>query len=336
MIIKNLYLSEDLYQKGIKKLPTRDGFGVGVVEAAEVDDKIVCLTADLAGSTRLDEFEKKFYDRFVEVGVAEQALATIASGMANYGKIPFITSFAIFSPGRNWEQIRTTICLNNLPVKIISSHAGLNVGADGATHQSLEDLALTLVLPNITVISPCDAQEARKATIAAAKTKGPVYMRLTRDKFPIITSEKTPFEIGKAQVFYKSKKPELAIVATGPMVYGALLSARKLQKEGIGSWVVNCATIKPLDSSTIVNAAKVCGAVVCAEEHQITGGMGSAVAQMLTKTLPKSEQVPVEFVGVDDSFGESARNYKKLWAKYHLTNVDISKAAKKVITRKNS
>ncbi len=308
---------------------TREGFGKGAVEAGEADERVVVLTADLAESTQAHHFQKAFPERFIQVGVAEQNMATVAAGMANYGKIPFITSYAAFSPGRNWEQIRTTIAINNVPVIVCGMHAGVSVGPDGATHQALEDMALMRSLPRFTVISACDSEEGRKATIAAAKLGKPVYMRWGRDKSPIMTTADTPFEIGKAQVFWKSENPAVAIFATGPLVHNALLAARELEKEEIQVSVINVHTIKPLDEETIVEEAKRAGAVVTVEEHQVYGGFGGAIAELLAKTLP----TPVEFIGVHDTFGQSGEP-KELIEHYGMGPTSIVEAAKRVCRRK--
>jgi transketolase len=240
-------LNPKIFDADVEQKPTRDGYGTGVLIAGEADERVVVLCADLTESTRSEAFSKKFPERFIEVGVAEQNLATLAAGMANYGKIPFISSYAMFSPGRNWEQIRTTICYNDVPVKIIGAHAGVSVGPDGATHQALEDIAMMRVMPNISVIVPCDAIEAEKATVAAAKTEKPVYIRLAREKSPIITTNDTPFGIGKANVLYdNNKKPDVAIIGAGPVLYNALLVAQELEKSGINVRVINLHTIKPI------------------------------------------------------------------------------------------
>ena len=307
--------------------PTRDGYGKGLLKAGEKDQRIVVLCADLAESTRSHWFMEKFPERFVEIGVAEQNMATIAAGMANYGKIPFISSYAAFSPGRNNEQIRTTISLNNLPVKIAGAHAGISVGPDGATHQALEDIALMRVQPNMVVISPCDAIEAEKATVAAAFNGKPTYIRLTREKTPVFTTEKMPFEIGKAQVLRQGK--DVTIIACGPLVYEALLASEKLEKEGIDAEVINLHTIKPLDKKTILASVKKTGFAVTVEEHQIMGGMGSAVAEMLVQHYP----VPMELMGMQDRFGESGAP-DELLEFFGLTHPHIVKAVKKIIKRK--
>lgn len=321
-------LNPKLFDKDVEKLPTRQGYGEGLVLAGENDDRVVVLCADLTESTKSDLFKKKFPDRFIEVGVAEQNLATLAAGMANYGKIPFISSYAAFSPGRNWEQIRTTIALNDLPVKIAGAHAGLTVGPDGATHQALEDLATMRVMPNMTVIYPCDAIEARKATVAAAKTDHPVYLRLAREKTPVITTLKTPFKIGQAEVF-ADYGHDAAIIACGPLVYQSLVAAKELADEGINVTVVNCHTLKPLDKPTLLKVARDCGAIVTIEEHQVHGGLGGAIAELLAANLP----TPMEFVGMPDSFGESGQP-EELLAKYGMSVISIKQAVNKVITRR--
>ncbi len=280
--------------------PTRDGFGKGVLEAGKADERVVVLSADLTESTRAEWFQKEFPARFIEMGVAEQNMATVAAGMANYGKIPFFTSYAAFSPGRNWEQIRTTIALNNVHAIVCGMHAGVSVGPDGATHQMLEDIALMRAMPNMIVLSPSDAEEARKATIAAAKIGKPVYMRFGREKTPIMTTAETPFEIGKANVLWKGQSPKVAIIATGPLVHNALLAAKQLEQE-IPSVVINVHTIKPLDEETILKALEGVVGVVTVEEHQVHGGLGSAIAELLARKRP----LPVSFIGVQDQFGQS-------------------------------
>lgn len=310
---------------------TRDGFGKGSVEAGKADPRVVVLSADLEESTRAEWFHKEFPDRFVEMGVAEQNMATVAAGMANYGKIPFITSYAAFSPGRNWEQIRTTIALNNVPVIICGMHAGVSVGPDGATHQMLEDMALMRAMPNMIVISACDAEEGRKATIAAAKTGKPVYMRFGREKTPVMTTAETPFEIGKITVFWKPLTTyEVVIFGTGPLVHNALLAAQELEKEKIAAMVVNVATIKPLDEAivAIANAAK---AVVTVEEHQVNGGLGGAIAELLAKNAP----MPVEMLGMQNEFGQSGAP-AELIEHYKMGVSHIAAAAKRAIARKAS
>ena len=331
MINEKQNLSDKLFKKDIELKFMRDGFGYGLLEAGEKDERIVALTADLKESTRVNYFARAFPERFIEVGVAEQNLVTIASGMANYGKIPFVTSYAIFSPGRNWEQIRTTIGIDGYPVKIIGAQSGLNIGHYGVTHQGLEDIALTRVIPNMNVIVPSDYLEAKKATLEMAKVMEPFYMRLPRIESPVYTTDKTPFKIGKANVLTESKKPEVAIIATGLMVYEALLAYKELEKNGIETIVINMHTIKPLVEETIIRYAKLTGAVVTIEEHQVIGGLGSAVSETLSKNFP----VPIEILGVQDRFGQSGKP-KELFSEYDLTKEDITKAVKKVIARKNA
>ena len=250
----------------------------------------------------MDAFAKEFPKRFFEMGIMEQSMASVASGMTAMGKIPFISSYAMFSPGRNWEQIRTNICYNDRPVKIAGSHAGVSVGPDGGTHQACEDIALTRVIPRMVVITPCDSIEAKKATIAMAKTNFPTYIRLAREKTPIITTEETPFEIGKAQEFFRSSsKPKVGIVACGSLVYNAIMAGKELEGEGIGSVVLNIGTVKPLDNNAVVTLARECGIIVTVEEHQVAGGMGSAVAEVLAVEYPTK----MAFLGVRDQFGQS-------------------------------
>jgi len=321
-------LNPKLLDDDIEMIATRNGFGEGLVIAGEEDDNIVALCADLTESTRIEEFKQKFPERYIEVGVAEQNLVTVASGMAACGKIPFTASYATFSPGRNWEQIRTTICYNDQPVKIIGSHAGISVGPDGATHQALEDIALMRALPNMVVISPVDSIEAKKATLAIAKLNKPCYLRLSRDKVPVVTTEQTPFEIGKAQVFYEGK--DVTIIATGQMVYRALLAAEELKKHNISARVINSHTIKPLDKKTILQAAEETGAIVTVEEHQITGGLGGAVSELISQNYP----VPIKIIGIEDRFGESGTP-NELLEKFGLTKENIIKAVTAVIRMKS-
>lgn len=331
MIKKEAKLNTKIFDKDVEQVPIRKGFGEGLLAAGEKDEKIVALCADLTESTQMLLFKNRFPERFIEIGVAEQNLAGVASGMAAMGKIPVISSYAMFSPGRNWEIIRTTICYNDRKVIMAGSHAGVSVGPDGGTHQAIEDIAITRVIPNMTVVSPCDAIEAKKAMIALAsgEVSTPSYLRLAREKTPVITTQDSPFEIGKAQIFYESKKPEVAIIATGALVHKALLAAKELEEDGIGSIVVNLSTIKPLDEKTIISVAEKCGAVVTVEEHQIAGGMGSAVVECLAKNAP----VPAEFVGVADKFGQSGTP-SELLSHYGMDVPAIKKAVEKVLARK--
>lgn len=326
MLNPKLKLNTKMFDKDVEQIPIRKGFGEGLVLAGEKNPQVVALSADLTESAQALPFKEKFPNRFIQVGVAEQNLATVASGMATMGKIPFITSYAMFSPGRNWEQIRTTICYNNRPVKIAGSHAGVSVGPDGGTHQAIEDLAITRVLPRMIVLSPCDAIEARKATIASVDTNTPVYIRLAREKTPVMTTIETPFEIGKVQIFWTSEKPKVGIVATGALLHKALSAAQTLEKEGIEVEVMNLSTIKPLDEEAIINMAKKTGKIVTVEEHQIAGGMGSAVAELLAKNFP----VPMRFIGVNDEFGQSGTP-AELIEHYGMGEKDILKAVKELL-----
>ncbi len=310
-----------------EKKATRDGFGEGMLELGKKNKKVVALCADLAESTRLAEFRQKFPERFIELGVAEQNLASIAAGMALMEKIPFIASFAVFNPGRNWEQIRTTICYNDAPVKIIGSHAGIATGEDGATHQGTEDIALMRSLPNMTVIVPCDAIEARKATIAAASRKGPVYIRVARNRTPLLTAEHSRFEIGKADIIKEGR--DVTIISCGPIAFNVLQAAEMLGKDGISAQVINCHTVKPLDTKTLAVAARKTGAFVTVEDHQVNGGLGSAVAEALSEIIP----VPIKRIGLKDKFGESGAT-DELFAKYGMTAADIARGAKEAITLK--
>lgn len=296
-------LNPNLFDAEVQKVAIRTGFGDGLLEAGKNNDKVVGLCADLTDSTKMNKFAEEFPNRYIEIGVAEQNLATVGAGLAHMGKIPFVSSYAMFSPGRNWEQIRTTICYNDVPVKLIGSHAGISVGPDGGTHQAIEDIAITRCIPNMVVIAPADSLEAKKATIAIAGTKEPTYLRLARNPTPVVSTEETPFEIGKATILWESQNPEVAIFAIGPSVHNALLAAKQLEQEGIGTIVVNNHTIKPMDKETVLSVAKRVGKVVTVEEHQVMGGMGSAVAELLSEAHP----VPMAFVGVRDQFGQSGK-----------------------------
>lgn len=336
MLNKAAKLSQKVFDKDVEQRGTRDGYGEGLVIAGDQNPNVVVLCADLTESTRSEAFSKKFPERFFEVGVAEQNLATIASGLGVSGKIPFISSYATFSPGRNWEQIRTTISYNDSNVKIAGAHAGISVGPDGATHQAIEDIATMRVMANMKVIVPCDAAEAKKATVTAAKLWGPVYLRFGREKMPVFTTEETPFMPGKAEIFWESsgkgsrkKNPQVAIIGCGSLVHYALLAAKELEEEGIGTYVINCHTIKPLDERTILEVVEKAGAVVTVEEHQISGGLGSAVAEFLAKHQP----APMEFIGMQNIFGESGVP-KELIEKYGMGVKDIKNAVKKVFKRR--
>ena len=317
-----------MFDKNVEQVPIRQGFGEGLLAAGEKNTQVVGLCADLTESTKMNLFSEKFPNRFIQVGVAEQNLASVASGLAAMGKIPFISSYAMFSPGRNWEQIRTTICYNNRPVKIAGSHAGISVGPDGGTHQAIEDIAITRVIPRMVVLSPCDAIEAKKATLASMDTGTPVYIRLAREKTPVMTTELTPFGIGEAQIFWQSANPQAGIIATGALLHRALLAAKELEEKGTEVEVMNLSTIKPLDEKAILKFAKKVGRIVTAEEHQIRGGMGSAVAECLAQNFP----VPMEFIGVDDLFGQSGTS-DELIEHYHMDTKSIIKAVNKIMKR---
>lgn len=313
--------------KRLEQIPTRDGYGEGIVEAGKADKKVMVLCADLSESTRSLWFKEKYPERYVTFGVSEQSLAAVAAGMALAGKVPFVASYAMFCPGRAWEQVRTNIALNGANVKIAGAHAGVSVGPDGATHQAIEDIAIMRCIPEMTVVVPCDSVETRKCTLAAAKTDGPVYFRFARERSPVFTTEKTPFKIGKA-VTYRNGK-DVAIFGCGPVLHNALLAANELSREGIECMVVNLASVKPMDEKAVVAAAKRCGAVVTVEEHQRMGGMGSRVAEVLAKSLP----TPIEFVGVDDVFGESG-SPDELIERFGLGVRGVKAAAKKAYKRK--
>lgn len=326
--MSDFYLIPDVLAAEIKQESIRKGFGRGLKKAGEIDEQIVAACADLTESTQMIHFAEAFPERYVEMGVAEQNLVTVASGMAAMGKIPFVSSYATFSPGRNWEQIRTTICLNEQPVKIVGSHAGVSVGPDGATHQMLEDLALMRVLPHMVVIAPGDSIEAEKATLAMARDKkNPGYLRLARADTPVFTTDKTPFEIGKAYVFEHGE--DVTIISTGSMTFQALVAAQKLFKDGIDAEVIHCPTIKPLDSETILESVKKTGAVVTIEEGQIAGGLGGAIAELLGENHP----VPLRRIGMKDRFGESGKP-DELLEHFGLTARHVAMAAHEVSEHK--
>jgi transketolase len=323
------HISEAIKNGGeIEKVATRNGFGEGLLEAGKRDSNVVALCCDLTESTKTHLFANEFPERFVQIGVAEQNLASVGSGMAAMGKIPFITSYAMFSPGRNWEQIRTTIAYNNANVKIAGSHAGVSVGPDGATHQAIEDIAIMRAVPNMTVIAPADIHEARKVTLAAAKHDGPVYFRLGRSGTPVVTTPETPFEIGKAQLMFtrdQSLPKKVGIISTGSLLYNSLMAAHELQVAGIGVSVLHLATIKPLDTEAIAAFAADHDALVTVEEHQVAGGMGSAVAEFLSETNPTK----IARIGIQDQFGQSGEP-DELIAHYGMDVPSIVAAGKKL------
>ncbi|MFZ2072342.1 MAG: transketolase C-terminal domain-containing protein [Minisyncoccia bacterium] len=332
MLNPELKLNPKIFNNDVEQVPIRKGFGQGLLLAGEQNKNVVALCGDLTESTQMHFFKEKFPERFVEIGVAEQNLVTVASGMSAMGKIPFVSSYAMFSPGRNWEQIRTTITYNDRKVVIAGSHAGVSVGPDGGTHQATEDIALMRVMPNIDVFSPCDSIEAKKGTMALSKTKGPAYIRLAREKTPVITTEETPFEINKAQIFWMPDVglAEVGIIATGALIHRALLAAKELESEGIKTKVINLCSIKPIDEGSILKLAKETKALVTVEEHQIAGGMGSAVAEVVARNYP----VPIEFIGVKDKFGQSGTP-DELIEHYGMGKDSIKEAVKKVLKRKN-
>jgi transketolase len=300
---------------------TRDGFGQGLWELGRAEPRVVALCADLTESLRMEKFAKDFPERFFQVGVAEQNLAGVAAGLALAGKIPFMGSYAVFSPGRNWDQIRVSIAYSQANVKIIGGHAGLTVGPDGATHQALEDLALMRVLPQMTVVVPADSEQARQATLALARLVGPAYLRLSRQPTPAL-SIKSVFKLGQAQIIYAGDQPRLTLLACGPILVNVLAAARQLAAGGLETIVINCHTIKPLDQKTLVAAAKATGRVLTIEEHQISGGLGSAVAELLAEKYP----VRLKRLGVNDSFGESGQP-AELLKKFHLDTDSIIEQA---------
>lgn len=313
-----------LAKQGLASETAREGFGRGLLEAGRRDENVVAACADLTESTKMHYFAEAFPERFVEIGVAEQNLVTVGSGLAAMGKIPFVSSYAAFNPGRNWEQIRTTIALNNQPVKIIGSHTGLYTGQDGATHQMLEDLALMRVMPNMVVIAPCDSIEAQKATLAMAIDKRPNYMRLAREVIPIITTEKTPFQIGRAYIFREGA--DVSLISTGTMTYQAMMAAAQLAKDGVHAEVVHVPTIKPIDYHVILQSAEKTKHVVTIEEAQINGGLGGAVAELLGENLP----TPMIRVGMNDRFGESGRP-DELLKHFGLTAEHIAMTAHRLL-----
>jgi transketolase len=328
MFNPNAKLVQNLADKTkLEAVPTRDGYGEGLVWAGKENPNVVVLCADLSDSTRSAMFQKEFPERFIECGIAEQNMMDVAAGLALAGKIPFVSTYAVFCPGLNWSQIRVSVLQGNANVKITGAHAGVSVGPDGMSHQGLEDIAITRCLPGLTVIAPCDSIETRKATLAAAKMKGAVYLRFAREKTPVFTTKETPFEIGKALVLRDGK--DVAIIGCGPLLYNALVAAEELSKEGIECMVVNSHTVKPLDEKIIIEAAQKTGAVVSVEEHQIAGGLGSAIAECLAKNYP----VPQEFIGVQDRFGESGEP-DELIEKMGMGIGSIKEAVKKAISRK--
>lgn len=335
MLNPDLKLNQKIFDADAEQRPTRDGYGDGLVRLGERNQNVIVLTADLSESTRCEAFAKKWPERFFECGVAEQNMAAIAAGLAVSGKTAFISSYAVFSPGKNWETIRTTIIYNNANVKIAGHHSGIVTGPDGCTHQATEDIASVRAWPGVRVIVPCDYHEALKATVAVVDRNGPDYLRFTRDKTSVITTAETPFEIGKVQVFWTptpsngARKPQVVIFATGHLVYQALLAAKQLEEQGAAVLVANVATVKPLDQKKIIELTKQAGAVVTVEDHQVTGGLGGAIAELLAKELPTK----IEFIGLQDTFAESGKP-AELIEKYGLDAKAISAAVQRVVARK--
>ncbi|PJE59664.1 MAG: transketolase [Candidatus Portnoybacteria bacterium CG10_big_fil_rev_8_21_14_0_10_44_7] len=324
MLVKD-YLNKEKIEKKL----AREGFGEALVELGQKNKNVVAIGLDITGSVKTSLFRDAYPDRFIEVGIAEQNGLGIAVGLAAAGKIPFAATYAVFCPGRNWDQIRISACYNKANVKFAGAHAGISVGPDGATHQALEDLALTRCLPNLTVLAPCDYQETKKATRAMAQINGPVYIRFGREATPAFTTEKTPFAIGQTQIFRKGR--DITIIGCGALVYEALLAAEELAQNKIEAEVLNCPSIKPFDEKTLIASAQKTGAVVTVEEHQIHGGLGSLVAEVLGQNCP----VPLALVGMPDSFGESGQP-EELLHKYGMDKEGILKAAKKIMVRKKS
>lgn len=329
MLNPDLKLNPKLFNEDVEIKPTRAGYGEGLLELGEKNPSIVALCADLTESTYAHLFAEKFPNRFFQVGVAEQNMAAIAAGLGVSGKIPFTSSYAVFSPGKNWETIRTTIIYNQSNVKIAGHHAGIMTGPDGATHQATEDIASIRSWPGIKILIPCDSVEGKKATIKAGEIEGPVYLRFSRDKTPIITTDKTPFEIGKIQTYWTTENPVATIFAMGYMLYYALLAAKELETEGIRILLANVSTIKPLDEEAILSLAKQTGAFVSVEDHQVMGGLGGTIAEFCAKNIP----TPMEFVGLQDTFAESGTS-KELIEKYGMGKDSIKNAVKKVLQRK--
>lgn len=329
MLHKTAHLKRNALSKDVDLAPTRDGYGMGIVEVGTANKEVVVLCGDLAESTRSSKFQEAFPDRFIQVGVAEQNMATLAVGMALQGKIPFISTYAVFCPGRNWDQIRISGCYNNANVKYAGAHTGISVGPDGATHQAMEDITLMRVLPRMTVLVPADAEETRKAIHAAVAINGPVYIRFARAATPAFTTPDTPFKVGKAQVFREGN--DVAIIGAGPIIHSALLAADQLVEKGISCRVINSPSIKPMDVDTIEKAARDCGAIVTVEEHQVMGGIGSAIAEVVATTYP----VPIEFIGMHNSFGESGEP-AELLHKYRMDTPAIADAVRRVHKRKRS
>lgn len=330
MLNSEFKLNQNLFNDDVEKVATRAGYGEGLMALGETNPNVVVLSADLTESVKANKFAEKYPERFFEMGVAEQNMAAVAAGLGVTGKSAFISSYATFSPGRNWEQLRTTVVYNDSNVKIAGHHAGLMTGPDGATHQATEDIAITRTWPKMRVIVPCDAHQAAKVTMFAGDTYGPFYLRFTRDNTPVITTIDTPFEFGKAQTYWITNNPQAAIFATGYMVFYALLAAKELEEEGINILVTNIHTIKPIDEEAVISIARQTGAIVSVEDHQVDGGLGSAISEVLSKNHPTSQ----EFIGLQNTFGESG-TISQLLTKYKMDKDAIKEAVKKVILRKS-
>ncbi len=323
------HINPNLFNTDVEAVPNRNGYGEGLKEAGTLDERIVALAADLTSSTKTNVFADAFPNRFVQMGIAEQSMASVASGMSAMGKIPFIASYAMFSPGRNWEQVRTTIAYNGSNVKIIGAHSGISVGPDGATHQAIEDIAIMRAIPRMVVIAPCDVHEAKRATLAIAKYVGPVYMRLARENTPVITTPGSPFEIGKAEIYLEKNaeyKKTVGIIATGTILYHALVAGKILNEKGIGASVMNMATVKPLDTEAILSFAQEHDVIVTVEEHQRAGGLGSAVSDYLSEAFPKK----ILRIGVNDVFGQSGTP-EELLAHYGMDSTAIVRETQKFL-----
>ncbi len=330
MLNNEFKLNENLFNEDVKKAATRAGYGEGLVALGETNPNVVVLSADLTESTKANEFAEKYPERFFEMGVAEQNMAAVAAGLGVTGKTAFISSYATFSPGKNLETLRTTTVYNDADVKIAGHHSGLMTGPDGATHQATEDLAITRTWPKMRVVVPCDSLQAAKSTMYAGNNYGPFYLRFTRDNTPLITTDETPFEFGKAQTFWVTENPVAAIFATGYMVFHALVAAKELEDEGINILVTNIHTIKPIDEEAIINIARETGAIVSVEDHQVEGGLGSTIAEVLAKNHPTAQ----EFIGLQNTFGESGK-IDELLTKYKMDKDAIKAAVKKAISRKH-
>lgn len=323
------HINPNLFNADVETAPNRNGYGEGLKEAGTLDGRVVALSADLTASTKTNVFAEAFPQRFIQVGITEQSMASVASGMSAMGKIPFIASYAMFSPGRSWEQVRTTIAYNGSNVKIIGAHSGISVGPDGATHQAIEDIAIMRVIPRMVVIAPCDSNEAKRATLAIAKYVGPVYMRLARENTPIITTQGTSFEIGKANIYLTRNtehKKTVGIIATGTILYHALVAGKILNEKGIGASVMNMATIKPLDTNAIHEFAQQHDFIVTVEEHQRIGGLGGAVSEYLSEVMPKR----ILRMGIDDVFGQSGTP-EELLAHYGIDSASIVREIQKFL-----